>query len=101
MSKKSVKRRRVPKKQSVMPFAQRDFPKEIIKRLETVASISGRRSGEIFCNSIVAPAQAGAYLRSVQRIAGMSWCGRTMLHRLCFNRTLIWAPACAGATATP
>lgn len=47
-NKKSVKRRRGPKKQSVIPFEQRDFPREIIKRLETVASISGRRPGEIF-----------------------------------------------------
>jgi hypothetical protein len=31
-----------------MPFEQRDFPKEIIKRLETAAGISGRRPGEIF-----------------------------------------------------
>ena len=47
-SKKSVKRRRGPRKQAVIPFEQRDFPKEIIKRLETVASISGRRPSEIF-----------------------------------------------------
>ena len=47
-NKKSVKRRRGSKKQSMMPFEQRDFPKEIIKRLETVGSISGRRPGEIF-----------------------------------------------------
>lgn len=49
MSKKrSVKRRRRPRKQTVLPFEQRDFPKEIIKRLEAVASISGRRPAEIF-----------------------------------------------------
>lgn len=47
-NKKTVKRRRVPKKYSVAPFEQRDFPKEIIKCLETVAAISGRRPGEIF-----------------------------------------------------
>lgn len=46
--KKSIKRRRRPKKQSIVPFEQRDFPREIIKCLEMVASISGRRPGEIF-----------------------------------------------------
>lgn len=49
MSKKrNIKRRRGPRKQTVVPFEQREFPKEIIKRLETVVSISGRRPGEIF-----------------------------------------------------
>jgi len=46
--KKSVKRRRGLKKHTVVAFEQRDFPKEIIKRLEAVAAISGRRPGEIF-----------------------------------------------------
>lgn len=47
-NKKSVKRRRRRKKQSMVSFEQRDFPKEIIKCLEPVATISGRRPGEIF-----------------------------------------------------
>ena len=43
-NKKTVKRRRL-KKRTPPPFEQRDFPKEIIKRLEQIVVISGRRSG--------------------------------------------------------
>lgn len=48
MSKKKNLKRRRPKKQSVVPFKQCDFSKEIIKHLQAVAGISGRRPAEIF-----------------------------------------------------
>lgn len=46
-NKKTVKRRRL-KKRKVIPFAQRDFPKEIIRRLEQITAISGRTQGQVF-----------------------------------------------------
>ena len=44
---KTIKRRRL-KKQQPLPFAQRDFPKEIIRRLQQIVSMSGRRNGQVF-----------------------------------------------------
>lgn len=46
-NKKTVKRRRL-KKRTAVPFAQRDFPKEIIRRLEQITAISGRTNREVF-----------------------------------------------------
>lgn len=47
--KKTAKRRRLRrKKPTIIPFEQRNFPAEIIKRLEAIVNISGRRPGEVF-----------------------------------------------------
>jgi hypothetical protein len=46
-NKKTVKRRRF-KKQTAIPFARRDFPKEMIRRLEQITAISGRTRGQVF-----------------------------------------------------
>lgn len=48
MNKKQATKRRRSKKRAAVPFLQRNFPKEIIKRLEVVTGISGRRPAEIF-----------------------------------------------------
>ena len=48
-NKQAPKRRRLTRKQqTAIPFAQRNFPKEIIQRLERIVSLSGRRPGEVF-----------------------------------------------------
>lgn len=48
-NKKTVKRRRSKKKkQTVLPFAQRNFPQEIIKHLEGIGSISGHGNSIVF-----------------------------------------------------
>jgi hypothetical protein len=46
-NKKTVKRRRL-KKRKATPFAQHDFPKEIIRQLEQITTISGRTRGQVF-----------------------------------------------------
>ena len=43
-----VTRSRTPRQSAPLPFARRDFPKEIIKRLETVVGLSGRRPIEVY-----------------------------------------------------
>jgi hypothetical protein len=46
-NKRKVKRRRL-KKRAGAPFERRDFPKEIIRRLEQITAISGRRNGQVY-----------------------------------------------------
>lgn len=48
MSYSQTAKRRPPKKPAVIPFDRRDFPKEIVKRLEQIVAISGVRNLQVF-----------------------------------------------------